>query len=165
MIKTTVRFFTSSRVFLHGACKKILIFGKKVQSIEIFGQARKEYDCTYSVEAAYVSGFVTKGNFFYSIPTYKLTEGMVQANAGHKVMLITLSKGYFCTNFYIQWSRDITSQSTTTQTTNKHHHYGDGAAHPSSGVDLMMPHQPRGGRPCICSFQGHCQRNLFDSLN
>jgi hypothetical protein len=30
------------------------------------------------------------------------------------------------------------SQSTTTQTTNKHHHHGDGAACPSSGVDLMI---------------------------
>ncbi len=29
------------------------------------------------------------------------------------------------------------SPSTTTQTTNKHHHHGDGAARPSSGVDLM----------------------------
>ncbi len=64
-------------------------------------------------------------------------DGMVQANVGHKVTLITLSKGYFCTNFYIQWSRDVTSQSTTTQTTNKHHHHGDGAACPSSGVDLF----------------------------
>jgi hypothetical protein len=25
--------------------------------------------------------------------------GMVHANVGHEVMLITLSKGYFCTNF------------------------------------------------------------------
>ncbi len=154
-----------SRYFLHGACKKISIFGKKVQSIEIFGRAHKEYDCTYSVEAAYVSRFVTKGNFFYSIPTYKLTEGMVQAIVGHKVTLTTLSKGYFCTYFYIQWSRDVTSQSTTTLTTNKHHHHGDGAARPSSGVELMIPHHPRSRRPCICSFQGHCQRILFDLLN
>ncbi len=92
-------------------------------------------------------------------------EGMVQANVGHKVTLITLSKGYFCTNFYIRWSRDITSQSTTTQTTNKHHHHGDGAACPSSSVDLMIPRRPRGGRPCACSFRGHCQRILFDLLN
>ncbi len=91
--------------------------------------------------------------------------GMVQTNVGHKVMLITLSKGYFCTNFYIRWSRDITSQSTTTQTTNKHHHHGDGAACPSSGVDSMIPRHPRGGQPCACSFQGRCWRILFDSLN
>jgi hypothetical protein len=91
--------------------------------------------------------------------------GMMQANVGHEVMLITLSKGYFCTNFYIQWSRDVTSQSTTTQTTNKHHHHGDGATHPSSGMDSMIPRRPRGGRPCACSFQGRCQRILFDLLN
>ncbi len=30
------------------------------------------------------------------------TEGMVHANVGHEVMLITLSKGYVCTKFYIQ---------------------------------------------------------------
>ncbi len=76
-----------------------------------------------------------------------------------------LSKGYFCTNFYIRWSCDITSQSTTIQTTNKHHHHGDGAARPSSGVDLMIPCRPRGGRPCACSFQGRCRRILFDLLN
>jgi hypothetical protein len=90
---------------------------------------------------------------------------MVQANVGQEVMLITLSKGYFCTNFYIQRSRDVTSLSTTTQTTNKHHHHGDGAAHPSSGVDSMIPCCLRGGRPCACSFQGRCQKILFDSLN
>jgi hypothetical protein len=33
----------------------------------------------------------------------------VHTNVGHKVMLITSSKGYFCTNFYIQWSCDVTS--------------------------------------------------------
>jgi hypothetical protein len=93
--------------------------------------------------------------------------GMVQANVGHKATLITLSKGYFCTNFYIRWSRDIMSQSTTTQTTNKHHHHGDGAAQPSSSMDSMIPHHPRGWQPCACSFQvqGRCQRILFDLLN
>jgi hypothetical protein len=86
-----------------------------------------------------------------------LFSDMVLANVGHEVTLITLSKGYFCTNFYIQWSRDVTSSSTTTQeTTNKHHHHGDGVAHPSSGVDSMIPCHPRGGRPCACSFQGRC---------
>ena len=29
---------------------------------------------------------------------------------------------------------------------NKHHHHGGGAACPSSGVDLMNPRCPRGGR-------------------
>ncbi len=74
--------------------------------------------------------------------------GMVHTNVGHKIMLITLSKGYFCTNFYIRWSCDITSLSTSTHTTNKHHHHGDGATRPSSGVDSMNPHRPSGGRPC-----------------
>jgi hypothetical protein len=78
--------------------------------------------------------------------------GMVHANVGHKVMLITLSKGYFCTNFYIQWSRDVTNPSATTQTTNKHHHHGDGAACPSSGVDLMIPHRLSVGQPCAFIF-------------
>ncbi len=92
--------------------------------------------------------------------------GMVHANVGHKVMLITLSKGYFCANFYIQWSCDVTSPSTTTkETTNKHHHHGDGAARPSSGVDSLIPHHPRGRRPCAYSFQGRCRRILFDSIN
>jgi hypothetical protein len=91
---------------------------------------------------------------------------MVHTNVGHEVMLMTLSKGYFCINFYIRWSHDITSPSTTTQeTTNKHHHHGDGAACPSSGMDSMIPHHLRGGRPCACSFQGRCWRILFDSLN
>jgi hypothetical protein len=83
--------------------------------------------------------------------------GKVHANVGHKVVLITLSKGYFCTNFYIQLSCDVTSPSTTTQeTTNKHHHHGDGAACPSSGVDSMIPSHLRGGQPCACSFQSRC---------
>jgi hypothetical protein len=86
-------------------------------------------------------------------------------SVGHKVTRVTLYKGYFCTNFYIRWSLDITSQSTTIQTTNKHHHHGDKAACPSSGVDLMIPRRPRGKPPCACSFQGHCQRVLFDLLN
>jgi hypothetical protein len=73
----------------------------------------------------------------------------VHANVGHEEMLITLSKGYFCTNFYIQWSRDITSPSTTTQeTTNKHHHHSEGAACPSSGVDSM---KVVGGLAHVCS--------------
>jgi hypothetical protein len=94
----------------------------------------------------------------WQLATATLTAtGMVHANVGHKVMLITLSKGYFCTNFYIQWSRDVTSPSTTAQTTNKHHHHGDGAACPSSRVDLMIPCHPNGGRPWAFIFQGHCQ--------
>jgi hypothetical protein len=93
--------------------------------------------------------------------------GMVHANVGHDVTLITLSKGYFCTIFYIRWSRDITSPSTTTQeSTNKHHHHGDGAAHLSSGVDSMIPCHPRGGQPCPCSFQatveGFCLIRQFN---
>ncbi len=49
----------------------------------------------------------------YSTPIRWSRVGKVQANVGHEVMLIILSKGYFCTNFYIRWSRDVTSQSTT----------------------------------------------------
>jgi hypothetical protein len=95
-----------------------------------------------------------------------IINGMVHNNVDHRVMLITLSKGYFCTNLYIRWSCDVTSPSTTTQEiTNKHHHHGDGAAHPSSGMDSMISHHPRGGRPCACSFQGHWQRTLFDLVN
>jgi hypothetical protein len=78
-------------------------------------------------------------------PAATRATGMVQANVRHKVMLITLSKSYFCTNFYIPWFRDVTSQSTTTQTINKHHHHGDGAACPSSGMDLMIPCHPWAG--------------------
>ncbi len=94
-----------------------------------------------------------------------LLNGMVHANVGHKITLITLSKGYFCTNFYIQWSRDVTSPSTTTHTTNKHHHHGDGAARPSSGVDSMNPRRPSGGRPCACLFRGRRGRVLVESIN
>jgi hypothetical protein len=36
---------------------------------------------------------------------------------------------------------------------NKHHHHGGGAANPCSGVDLMNPHRPRGGRPSANFFQ------------
>ncbi len=56
------------------------------------------------------------------------------------------------------------SQSTTTQTTNKHHHHGDGAAHPSSGMDSMIPRHPSGGWPCACLFQGRCLKG-FDRIN
>ncbi len=75
-----------------------------------------------------------------------------------KGMLLTSSKGYFCTIFYIRWARDVTSPPTTTQATNKHHHHGDGAACPSSIVDSMIPRRPRGRRPCACSFWGRCWR-------
>ena len=91
--------------------------------------------------------------------------GVVRTNVGQQVTLITLCKGYFCTKFYIRWSRDITSPSTTTQINNKHHHHGDGAARPSSGVDSMTPHRLSGGRPCSFLFQGRCQRVLVESIN
>ncbi len=77
---------------------------------------------------------------------------------------ITPPIGYFCTIFYIWWACDVTSQSTTTQTTNTHHHLGDGAARPSSGMDLMNPLRPSGGRPCACLFWGHCWRVLVEQI-
>jgi len=45
----------------------------------------------------------------------------------------------------------------TTQTHNKHHHHGGVAANSSSNVDLTNPCHPRGGRPCVYIFQGHCK--------
>ena len=93
------------------------------------------------------------------------SSGVVHTNVGHQVTLITLSKGYFCTKFYIQWSCDVTSPSTTTQTTNKHHHHCDGAAHLSSGVDLMIPCHPSGRWPCAFVFQGLCQWVYLNSIN
>jgi hypothetical protein len=39
-----------------------------------------------------------------------IAKGMVHANVGQEVMLITLSKGYFCSNFYIQYDGLVTSQ-------------------------------------------------------
>ncbi len=80
------------------------------------------------------------------------TEGVVHANVGQNVTPHNPSLGLFLYHFYIQWSRDVTSQSTTTQTTNKHHHHGDGAARPSSGVDLMIPRRPSGEQPCTFIF-------------
>ena len=45
----------------------------------------------------------------------------------------------------------------TTQTHNKHHHHDGVAANSSSNVDLTNPCHPRGGRPCVYIFQGHCK--------
>ena len=47
----------------------------------------------------------------------------------------------------------------------KHHHHGDGAARPSSGVDLMNPCRLRGGRPCACSSRCRRRSDLIDSIN
>ena len=33
------------------------------------------------------------------------------------------------------------------------HHHGDGAARPSSGMDLMNSHRPSGAWPCLCSSE------------
>jgi hypothetical protein len=55
--------------------------------------------------------------------------------------------------------RLMSHESKTTQKAQrpiKHHHLGDGAARPSSGVDLMNPCRLRGGRPCACLFR--CRR-------
>ncbi len=44
---------------------------------------------------------VNVGNVTVNMQANKTpADGMMQANVGHKVTLITLSKGYFCTNFY-----------------------------------------------------------------
>jgi hypothetical protein len=51
------------------------------------------------------------------------------------------------------------------KTTDKHHHHGGGAARPTSGVDLMNPHRPRGRRPCACSFRCRRRSDLIDSIN
>ena len=48
---------------------------------------------------------------------------------------------------------------------NKHHHHGGGAANPSSGVDLINPHHPRGGRPCTCLLRCHPWSDVIDSMN
>ncbi len=53
----------------------------------------------------------------------------------------------------------------TTQTHNKHHYHGGGAACPSSSVDSMNPHCPRGGWPCAYIVRGCYQRILLDSIN
>ena len=91
--------------------------------------------------------------------------GVVHTNVGHQVTLITLSKGYFCTKFYIRWSCDVMSPSTTTQTTSIHHHHGDGATRLSSGVDLMIPRRPSGRRSCAFIFQGLCSWLYLNSIN
>jgi len=46
----------------------------------------------------------------------------------------------------------------------QHHHFG-GVARPSSGVDLMNPCRPRGGRPSANFLQCRCQSDLIDSIN
>jgi len=40
---------------------------------------------------------------------------------------------------------------------NKHHHHGGGAANPSSGVDMMNPRRPRGGRPSLIFFNANIE--------
>jgi len=47
----------------------------------------------------------------------------------------------------------------------KQHHHGVGAARPSSGVNLMNPCLPRGGRPSTYFFQCRCWSDLIDSIN
>ena len=74
---------------------------------------------------------------------------------------------------YIRWVRLTSHESDETTHKNhkqpcKHHHHhlnGDGAAPPSSGVDLMMPCHWRGGQPWAYFFQGHHCMVLIDSLN
>jgi hypothetical protein len=57
------------------------------------------------------------------------------------------------------------SPSTTAQTTNKHHHHGDGAACPSSGVDLMKIHTVRvAGDPAEGLGEGTGQQNPVVTL-
>ncbi len=77
----------------------------------------------------------------------RLTLGVVHTNVGQNVFPQNPSLGLILYHFFIRWSCDVTSPSTILQTTNKHHHHGDGAAHPSSSVDLMNPRHPSGGRP------------------
>jgi hypothetical protein len=56
---------------------------------------------------------------------------------------------------YVRQVKLTCHESETTQklkSLNKHHHHGVGAAHPSSGMDLMNTCRLRGGRPCACLF-------------
>jgi hypothetical protein len=46
----------------------------------------------------------------------------------------------------------------------KQHHHGGGVARPSSGVDLINPCRPRGGRPSAYFFQCCCPSDLIDSI-
>jgi hypothetical protein len=91
--------------------------------------------------------------------------GVVHTNVGHQATPITSSKGYFCTKFYIRWSPDVTSPSTTTQTSNKQCHHGGGASRLSIGVDLMNPSHLRGGQPCACLLQGRRQGVLIEYIS
>ena len=47
----------------------------------------------------------------------------------------------------------------------KQHHHGVGAARPSSGMNLMNPCLPRGGRLSTYLFQCRCRSDLIDSIN
>ncbi len=51
--------------------------------------------------------------------------------------------------FKYKWRQpeEATLHNTNTQQTSPH---GDGAACPSSGVDLMNPHHPTDKQPCSC---------------
>jgi len=64
---------------------------------------------------------------------------MVQAWVGHFVTPLK------CTYDKCDWQ--VTSQKPHKEhkSPNKNHHHGGGATRPSSGVDLMNPHRPRGG--------------------
>ncbi len=87
------------------------------------------------------------------------TFGMVQAWVAHFVAPLK------CTYDENDWQVMSQKPHKKHKQHDKQQHHGVGAAHPSSGVNLMNPCRLRGGRHCACLFQGRRQSDLIDSIN
>ena len=84
--------------------------------------------------------------------------GMVQAWVGHNV---TPLKFMYDKS---DWRVTSLKPHKTHKWPNKHHHHGDGAANPSSGVDLMNQMMLEGRAAWGMFFQDQCRGVLLDSL-
>ena len=118
------------------------------------------------MQCVWVYGMLSQGHmgvFVYNskarlAPAWGLL-GVVQAWVAHFVTPLKC--------MYDEYNWGVTSQKPHKKhkSPKKYHHHGGEAANPSSGVDLMNPRRPRGGRPCAHLFSGRHWRILFDSLN
>jgi hypothetical protein len=94
--------------------------------------------------------------------TYDLSSRYGACVGGPKYYAVNLILRLFLYRFLLTLSSESIHNNTNTH---EHQQHGGGAACPSSGVDLMIPCRPRGGRPCTYIFQGHYRRIEIDSLN
>jgi hypothetical protein len=134
------------------------MFGIIHQSNLSFGAVVKFFSMGFCV--CVVTGFMIQGLLVHGWAKKKPIDLILRQYAYLKVMFLY---------FFISKEREDQKRKRpqhTTQTHNKHHHHSGGAACPSSGMDLMNPHCPRGGRPCAFIVQGCCQKdfNSFTKL-